>query len=219
MEHKITALKLQKKNTQRVNVYLDGEFAFGLARIVAAWLQVGQLIDDQKIAELKAEDAREVAFQGALRLLNLRPRSALEIRQNLEKHGLGDDVILDVEERLLKSGLVDDARFARLWIENRSELRPRGKRALSYELTQRGIDRDTITRLLKDIDESDLAYRAAKSHYHKLKNLDWNDFRKKMYGFLSRRGFNYQISAPVVSRIWEEELDHKHSEKERQAVD
>ena len=49
MDQKITALKAQKRNPNRINVYLDGIFAFGLARVVAAWLQVGQTLSDEKI--------------------------------------------------------------------------------------------------------------------------------------------------------------------------
>jgi len=47
---KITAIKAQRKNTQRVSVFLDGEFAFGLTRAVAGWLQVGQILGEEKIA-------------------------------------------------------------------------------------------------------------------------------------------------------------------------
>ena len=50
----ITAIKLQRRNHQRVNIYLNGQFAFGLARIVAAWLQVGQNISHEKIEQLRA---------------------------------------------------------------------------------------------------------------------------------------------------------------------
>ena len=53
MNHRITAIQAQKRNPQRVSVFLDGEFAFGLSRIVAAWLAVGQEISDEKIALLK----------------------------------------------------------------------------------------------------------------------------------------------------------------------
>ena len=69
MNHTITALTLQKRNRERVNVYLDGEYAFGLARIVAAWLVVGQELSDEKITQLRIEDEREVAYQRALRLI------------------------------------------------------------------------------------------------------------------------------------------------------
>ena len=213
MEHKITALKLQKKNKQRVSVYLDGEYAFGVARIVAAWLQVGQVISDEKIAQLKEDDAREVAYQRALQILNIRPRSASEIRQKLDKHGTDEEIIQEVENRLQENGFIDDARFARLWVENRSEFRPRGKRALSYELMQRGIDQQIIDQALEEVDEDDLAYRAAKAHYRKVRNLEWKDFRKKMFGFLSRRGFNYGVCKPIVTRVWEEEHDQPAMEE------
>ena len=123
MAHKVTALTPQKRNRQRVNVYLDGEFAFGLQRIVAAWLQVGQEISDEKIAQLQAGDALEVAYQRAIRLLGYRPRTEQEIRQNLGQHGIAEESIDVVVNRLLKSGLVDDTRFAQNWIENRSETR------------------------------------------------------------------------------------------------
>ena len=58
---KITALEAQKKNPNRVNVHLDGEFAFGLARITAAWLKIGDVLTDERIAQLQNEDAREAA--------------------------------------------------------------------------------------------------------------------------------------------------------------
>ena len=72
MGRKVTALKKQKRNAQRINVYLDGEFAFGLSRYAAAWLQVGQELSPEKIQELQEVDAQEWSmmlfghFQGGL---------------------------------------------------------------------------------------------------------------------------------------------------------
>jgi regulatory protein len=90
---KITALTVQKKNPNRVNVHLDGEFAFGMALIVAAWLRVGQELSDEKIEQLQAEDARERALQQAMLFLSYRARSESEIRQNLRKHEIPEPVI------------------------------------------------------------------------------------------------------------------------------
>lgn len=213
MKHKITALKLQKRNQQRVNVYLDGEFAFGLAKIVAAWLRVGEEISDEKISQLQAQDTLEVAYQRALDILNYRPRSEAEIRLHLRKKGFDEDVIEDVLLRLRDNRLIDDDRFAKLWIENRSENRPRGKRALAYELRQRGIDSKVIERALEDLDEEALALRAAQAHARKLNNLEWIDFRKKMYGYLSRRGFSYEICAPVVAKVWAQIIGEEHEQQ------
>lgn len=204
MSGKITALKLQKRNQQRVNVYLDGEFAFGLSRIVAAWLQVGQELSETKIAELKAQDVSELAHQQALKFLQYRPRSSAEIRRNLEGHDFETEIINEVITRLQRSGLVDDTSFAQAWVENRSEFRPRSRRALASELHQRGLDTDTIDQALADLDEETLAYQAGIKRSRKMQEVEWVDFRRKMSGFLARRGFSYDVISPVIERIWNE---------------
>jgi regulatory protein len=197
-------LKLQKRNSQRVNVYLDGVFAFGLARITAAWLQIGQELGDEKIAELLAADGSEVAFQKALRFLENRPRAEAEVRRRLHEHQISDEVIDPVIERLRRGGLIDDARFAKEWVENRSTFRPRGRRALAQEMRQHGLPGEMIQEAISDVDEEALALQAARKQTRKLHDLEWLDFRRKLSGFLARRGFSYATIAPVVTQTWNE---------------
>jgi regulatory protein len=217
---KITAIQVQRNNPNRVNVYLDGEFAFGVARIVAAWLQVGQMLDEGKIAELQAEDSRERAMQQALLFLSYRARSENEIRKNLSKHEIPDAVIEETLERLRREGFADDKKFASAWVENRSTFRPRGRRALALELRQKGIDDHTIESALEGIDDEALAYEAGQKKARKLalslsKGQEWTEFRKKMSEFLARRGFSYSVIAPIVKRLWNE----AHAEGEEQIID
>ena len=212
---KITALQVQKRNPNRVNIYLDGEFAFGLARIVAAWLHVGQTLDEEKIAKLQAEDARERAMQQALLFLSYRARSEKEIRQNLSKHEIPEVVIEETLERLRRDGFANDKQFASAWVENRSTFRPRGRRALAMELRQKGIDDSTIESALEDVDEEALAYEAGLKKASKLRVQEWSEFRKKMSEFLARRGFSYSVIAPIVARLW----DEIHAEGEEQIID
>lgn len=204
MTHRITGLKLQKRNQQRVNVYLDSEYAFGLARIVSAWLAVGTELSDEKIAQLQAEDQRETAYQRALNLINFRPRTEVEIHQNLRRHNLEEEIIQYVLERLRDSGLVNDAGFAQTWVDNRAELRPRSRRALAFELKQRGVDSAIIEQTLDQVDDSAMAYQAAQRQAHKIKNYEWREFRLKMLRYLAQRGFAYEISAEAARRVWEE---------------
>ena len=204
MKHTITALTLQKRNHQRVSVFLDGEYAFGLARIVAAWLEVGQELSDEKIAQLRAEDAREVAYQRALRTIQYRPRSESEVRQLLRRHATPEETADEIIERLKQSGLIDDAGFAQTWVENRTDLRPRSRRALAYELSRRGVDAEVIEQSISGIDDDAMAYQAAQRPARKYKDLEWNDFRQKMYRFLAQRGFNYEASAQAIARVWQE---------------
>lgn len=204
MEHKITALKLQKRNRQRVNVYLDGEFAFGLSRILTAWMQVGQEISDEKIAELQAEDGLEVAYQQALKFLNYRQRSEAEVRKNLESHQVSEANIENILERLRRGGLINDQQFAASWVENRSEFHPRSKRALFFELRQRGLNQEAIEQALQEVDDEEMAYQAGIKQAKKYQSLEWLDFREKLSNYLLRRGFHYEVISPVVRRIWEE---------------
>ncbi len=206
MEQEITAIKAQKSNRQRVNIYLDGEFAFGLSRFVAAWLEPGRKLTEAEIVKLQEEDTYEIAFQKALQFISHRPRSIQETRARLYKKGFGDQVVESTLDKLIEKNWLDDFNFSRQWIENRNMFRPRSKRLLAYELRLKGVPDDIITRALEDFsgDENELAYQAgikkAKQTCHQSKT----DFLKKVGGFLSRRGFHYGIVKPTVERLWDE---------------
>ena len=210
MTRKITALKQQKKNPDRVNVYLDGEFAFGLAKIVAAWLSVGAELSEEKISELRAKDDVEVAMQKAWNFLSYRARTEKEMRDRLAKYGYEEPVIEEVLRRMTRHGYVNDGAFATQWVENRSEFRPRGARALRMELRRKGVADQTIDEVVADLDERNLALQAARKKARRYTELEWPDFRKKLYGFLARRGFNYDDINHAVQQAWNE-LEKNHT--------
>lgn len=211
----ITAIQAQKKNPDRVNIYLDGEFAFGLARIVAAWLKTGQKLDEAKIAALEEQDGREQAYQQAMLFLSYRARSEAEIRRNLLKHEYSEAVIEAVLERLRAVRLADDDGFARAWVENRSTFRPRSRKMLALELRQKGLSDEAASAALEGLDEEALAYEAARKRAPRLEALEWDGFRKKLSGFLARRGFSYAVTTAIVTRIWNE----MHAGKEQTTDD
>ena len=208
MPKKITALSPQKKNTRRLNVYLDGEFAFGLLQSTAAWLNIGQELTEGQIAELLENDKREIAYQRALNYLNYRGRSESEIKNNLSKHDTDPAVIEATLDRLRRAGLVDDHKFAQDWVANRSEFKPRGVRGLRYELRMKNISEEIIDQVLESVDEEDLAYRVANKRAARFRNLDRDQFFRKISSLLARRGFNSSVVYPTTRRVWEE---HKQS--------
>jgi len=207
---KVTALVVQKQNPNRVNVHLDGEFAFGLARIVTAWLRVGLELDEKKIERLQAEDARERAIRQAMLFLSYRARSESEIRQNLRKHEFPDEIIEQTLERLRQDGLANDNEFARAWVENRNAFRPRSRRMMAMELKQKGLDEEAVSSAMEEVNDEALAYQAAQKRAARLEGLEWDEFRRKLSGFLARRGFSYSVIAPIVARTWNE----AHAEKQ-----
>lgn len=207
MERTITALSLQKRNPRRVNVYLDGEFAFGLSRLVAAWLQVGQKLSEEKVAELLAQEEHEQAYERALRLLRLRPRSVQEIRQRLRRQGIHEGVIQSVIERLTRSGLLDDGAFAQAWVENRNTFRPRSRRALTHELRLHGVESSVIESALQDVDDEAMAYRLAQKKARQLSRATWPEFNAKLHRYLAQRGFDYSLNQQVIVRLWREQRE------------
>jgi regulatory protein len=201
---KITALVAQKRNKERVSVYIDGEFAFGLALIEAIRLRRGQELTDEDIKRLRSLDEVEVAHEAALKFLSYRPRSVAEVRQRLQQKDLSPEAIEAVLRRLEEAKLLDDRAFARYWIDNREQFEPRSARALRFELRRKGVSDDDIQASLADLDEDSAAYRAAKAYASRLKGKDKQIFWKRLGDFLGRRGFGYGVVKSVVSRVWEE---------------
>jgi regulatory protein len=205
----ITRLEPQKRNPERLNVYLDGEYAFGISRSIAPWLEEGNQLSQQKITDLQNADKVEAAYQRALNYLSYRSRSEHEIQQNLKKHSVPEEIIPEVLSRLRENKLVNDRDFAKQWVENRVRFHPRGKRALTSELIKKGISNHIIEEILQDINEPELALKFAKRKITKMKDLERQEFQKKMFGYLSRRGFGYGLSREVTDQIWNEISDQE----------
>lgn len=200
MSGTITALKIQKRDKERVNVFLDDEFAFAVTAIVAAELRKGQYLNDVEIEALKQGAERDKAYNRAIRFLSFRPRSQAEVERYLRDKGYAEEVVADTVSRLLDQRYLDDEAFARFWVDNRERFRPRGQRALRYELRQKGIADGVIDIVLADLGEADLAWTAIEGKLHHWQNLTKEALQKKVMGFLSRRGFGYEIANQTFKR-------------------
>jgi regulatory protein len=206
MSGTITALVAQKRNQDRVNVYLDGKFAFGLATIEAIRLKRGQVLSDADIERLQAADDVEKAREKALRFLGNRPRSEWEVRQNLQKAGYGAGTIDRVLERLRGVGLVDDAAFVRYWLDNRAQFKPKGALALRQELRRKGVEREVIDAVLVESEHADdnAALRSALAKADRYRQLPRQEFAQKLGAYLARRGFDYETVREAVNAAWQQ---------------
>jgi regulatory protein len=212
----ITALKAQVKNKNRVNVYLDGEFAFGLVLIEAIRLKVGQTLTEADVDRLKNADNYEKAYEKTLNFLSFRQRSESEIRKYLKKKEQPEDHIDRIVERLRNAGLIDDKAFAGMWVENRAAFKPKGKRALKAELRAKGVPAAEIEAALENVDETQAAQQLAGSRAAKImkSKLTKMEFKKKLFDFLARRGFGYETISDAVERAWREHGGDTSNESE-----
>jgi len=200
----VTALEIQKRNKERVNVFVDGAYAFSLSLMEAASLRKGQTLTEADIARLRGEDAIIKAVDSAAHFLGYRPRSTAEVRRNLAEKDVPPEVIDAAVERMTALGYLDDEAFARYWVQNRGEFKPLSQRALRQELRQKGVDHPVIEVVLEDVGEADLAYKAAQTQLRRLRRATHKDFHTKLANFLQRRGFSYSIARDVIQRLVDE---------------
>ena len=216
---KITDIDLQKKNPKRVNVFLEGEFAFGISLDLRfeKKLEIGKNLTEKQIASLVEADQVERMLNKSLKFLSFRPRSEKEIRDHLLWKGKLKDIdksdsekaeyeksIEKVISKLKKIGQVDDKGFAEWWVEQRQSFKQIGVRAIKVELFQKGIDKDTVSELLDESDESkevELAVKASSKKIQSYKKLDTQEFRIKMGQYLARRGFGWNTIKKVVDTL------------------
>ncbi|MCS7220203.1 MAG: RecX family transcriptional regulator [Anaerolineae bacterium] len=204
MPGRITALRFQKRNRERVNVYLDGRFAFTLPAVAAAQLRKGQELSDTEIEHLQTLDAEAKAYERALRFLGYRPRSEAEVRCHLQRHRVDLQMVDRVIERLRSAGYLDDRAFARFWVENRRQFNPRSAQAIQQELLRKGVASELIEEALQHEhnDEEEIAYQLLSSRVYRWRGLDRATFWRKGGGYLARRGFAYEVIEPALRRMW-----------------
>ena len=209
---RVTALKRNQGRGKRLKISLDGKAAFGLEVAVVARedLKVGQELSEGRIEALKRLDRFQRCFDAASHLLGYRPRSEAELRERLLRRGFDAEDVAAVLEKLREQGLVDDVAFACFWRDNRAEFSPRSRFLTGLELRQKGVSSDTIDQVVATIDDAESAYRAGRSKAGRLPANDYQLFRRRLGGYLKRRGFGYGVIAPTVARLWQELTTGEH---------
>ena len=208
---KITALEPQRR-PGRLNVFVDGQFILGVGETVAAdlGLRVGREITPETLREVAGAEEVHKATEAALVLLEVRARARREIETRLAQKGYDDLVITQVLEKLTRLGLLDDAQFAAQWVEAKTRAggsRPVGRRRLSSELFGKGVAKEQIAEAVEKVtndDELALA-RAAAGKKVRIVPTDRDVLqaeRRKLMGFLQRRGFGWE----TVKRVTREAL-------------
>ncbi|MEO5704063.1 MAG: regulatory protein RecX [Candidatus Limnocylindrales bacterium] len=157
---------------------------------------------NEKRERLGAVDDPAVVLEAALRFLEPRERSIGEVRRRLSRVGYREELVEGTIARLIELGMLDDQAFARTWIESRDRSRPRGERALRFELARKGIDRktadETIAQRAAEHPEAD-AEAAARLLARNARALDRvgdpRARRERAYALLARNGFDPEVAA------------------------
>lgn len=202
---KITSIQVQQRDNARVNISIDGKFAFGLHIDLQLdhGLAPGDTLDEAMISRLLKEDETKKAITAALNLIAYRPRAAGELRAKLREKGYTPEAIDAAITRMRELGYLDDEAFAERWIASRQQTRPRSERMLKQELAQKGIDRETIEQTIGEagVDEFGDALELARKKFDSMALLDRDVRFRRISGFLGRRGYGFDIIRRVMDTL------------------
>ncbi|MFO8100225.1 MAG: RecX family transcriptional regulator [Salinibacter sp.] len=204
----ITRLDAQTHNDDRVSVFLDGEFAFGVHEDVAAkhGLREGRSLSEEERRRVEQDEAYVEAKQRALNYLAHKPRTEEEVRRKLRRQEVGQTIIDDVVARLYELEYLDDEAYARDYVRNRFASKQYGPVRLRRELVERGIDRAIAGPAVDDFFVDQDPKAAARAHAEKRwpRLADEDDPRRrkqKLYRYLRRRGFTSDTIYPILDEL------------------
>jgi regulatory protein len=202
------------RHPDRVNVSIDGAFAFGLsgAIVLEQGLFVGQLLSEDDVDALRHSEEVSAATQSAIRLVAYRARTEAELRKRLARNGFSSAAIDTSIERMRDWNYLDDVDFARRWVESREGHRPRAASMIKRELVGKGVDAETAEQVVADaeIDEYKIALELGLKWAGRPSHEDRETQRRRLAAYLQRRGFAWDI----VRRVLEASLSDAPAEPE-----
>jgi len=192
----ITAVKIQKFK-KRVNIYLDGKFAFGLdlESFVRFGLKVGGKLSEEQVNEITKKAEFQKVLDRLLIFATLRPRSEKEIHNWMIRKKVNENIKKGLIDRIKNLDLLDDRKFARWWVDQRVAFKNKSSRDLDYELRSKGVAKDIIKEILAETQVDELG---SAKHLIEKNSYKWSHFsgiiaiRKKRI-FLARKGFTWDV--------------------------
>lgn len=205
---RITALKRSRRRGWR-EVELDGAHFCRLPEdaVEETGLAEGDELSPARLTALRDEAHRRDAMDRALHYLGHRPRSRFEVERHLRRRGYVESAVAAAVERCLELGVLDDREYAAAHARDRIRSRPRAPARIASELRKRGVSaedaRAGIARALEEMgtSEAELLRRAAEKKVSVLRARDPEARRRRLYGYLRRRGFRHGAIREIMDEL------------------
>lgn len=195
----ITKIEVQKRNKNRVNLYLNDEFFCGLSleTVVRNHLKEGQNISEQDVEYLKNETEKQVALEKATGYISKCQKTKKQIREYLQKKGFEEEVCEYALEKLGEYHFVDDELFAKSYVKVKGK--NSGRKKLSYELKNKGIDEQIINDCIETFCEDEKTVNNVLEKYIKNKPLDIKT-KQKAFRYLLSHGYSSDVASKAISQ-------------------
>lgn len=209
---KITKIEYQKNNKDRVNIYLDDNFAFGLDLniMIKYSLAKNMELEDEFIDEILIAEEEIKTYNYALSVLSRIAKSEKKLRDKMQEKGYDNNFIDKAIIKLKQQKYLDDERYSEMLISSKINISKYGKRKIKEALYEKGIDREIIDEKLRLLSEDDELERAFTLGAKKLNTLKEEDIRKKslkLSNYLINKGFDFSVVKKAVSKLLEGNLE------------
>ena len=201
---KITALKAQLRDKNRVNVFVDGSYRFSLeiAQVIDLGIKTNNEYTEEELLQLEIESQYGKVYARALEYVFVRPRSQRELRDYLRRkmldkrdqhgnirRGISPELADRVFDRLVDKGHLNDTKFATFWIENRNLRKGISERKLRAELMAKGVASQTIDEVMRSSERDE----GADIQSVIKRKIDKYAEDRKLIEYLARQGFSYDV--------------------------
>jgi regulatory protein len=206
--NEITEITPQIKDKRRCNVYIDGRFSCGLTleAVMKNRLKVGQIVTEERLAEIQLESEKNTAFDKALTHLSATQKTEKQVRDFLTKKGYLSSVVEYVVEKLRSYNFLNDGEYAESYVE--SAAKRKGGRLIRMELRGKGISDEEIDAALDTLDSETEEQTACKilEKYMRGKTADAPTLQKA-FRYLMGKGFDYEIAKSALQTFGLREED------------
>ncbi len=203
---KITSAELQKNNKDRVNIFLDNKFAFGLdISIYHKYnLKKGMELDESFIETILKTEESNKALSYAASLLSKKDRTQKEIIDKMKDKGFDEEVINFVLDKLTEYNYIDDELYCEKYINDKIKLSKYGKNKIMTNLYAKGVSKEIISRKIVEIDnnlEDRKALELAQKKLGSLQKYDRLKIKAKLGNHLVSKGFDYDTVNKVIRQL------------------
>ena len=202
----ITKIEVQKKNKDRVNVFIDGEYSFACSNqlIYTYNLKVNKSVDIEQLKEVVNEDNFLKCKNDSLKIIERSYKSEKDVYDKLIKKGYDEKNIARTIEFLKSYNFLNDDEYCRLYIKDK--IKSQGKNKIKYSLVKKGISENIINEKLSEVSdmvELDSAMKIAEKKYNILikSETDNRKIYKKLWEFLTRNGYDKEIINEILSKV------------------
>lgn len=206
MDNLITKIELQKRNKNRVNIYVNEEFLFACsAEIIYRYnLKAGNSIDIPSIEKIIEEDNYIKCKNDGLKFMERSFKTEKQIHDKLLQKGYDSKTIEKAMNSLKEYNLIDDSKYVDMYIKEK--LKSEGRNKIKYSLLQKGINESVIKQKLEDMDsniEAEGLVKIAENKYNQLvkREEDKKKLYKKLGDFLIRKGYSFDDIKPILNKL------------------